>query len=112
MRIEERHDGEVTILDLRGKFILGEGDELLKSRVDEHLGLGRKNLLLNLSDVPYIDSVGLAEIVRTYTAVSRAGGRMKIATPSKRVQNLLTITKLASVFEVFDDPGRAVASFT
>jgi anti-sigma B factor antagonist len=74
MQIEERAAGEVTILDLKGKMTLGEGDEILKDKINSLVLQGRKQLVLNLADVPYIDSAGLGEVVRTYTTVSRQGG--------------------------------------
>jgi len=74
MDIEERVVNSVTILDLKGKLILGEGDEMLRDKVNSLVHQGRKNILLNLEAVPYIDSAGLGEVVRTYTTVSRQGG--------------------------------------
>ena len=74
MQIDERIVNDVTILDLKGKMTLGEGDELLKDKINSLIQQGRKQLVLNLAAVPYIDSAGLGEIVRTYTTVSRRGG--------------------------------------
>ena len=79
MQIEERIVGEVTILDLKGKMTLGEGDELLKDKINSLMNQGRGKILLNLEGVPYIDSAGLGEIVRTYTTVSRQGGTMLVS---------------------------------
>ena len=89
MQIEERVVGEVLILDLKGKMTLGEGDELLKDKINSLISQGRKKLLLNLEGVPYIDSAGLGEIVRTYTTVSRQGGKLKLLNLTKRIQDLL-----------------------
>jgi anti-sigma B factor antagonist len=111
MQIEERVVGDVTILDLKGKMTLGEGDELLKDRINSLIGQGHKKLLLNLEAVPYIDSAGLGEVVRAYTTVSRQGGKLKLLSLTKRIEDLLTITKLITVFEVFDAEGEAVKSF-
>jgi anti-sigma B factor antagonist len=111
MQIEERIVGDVTILDLKGKMTLGEGDELLKDKINSLIHQNQKNLLLNLEGVPYIDSAGLGEIVRTYTTVSRQGGSLKLVNLTKRITDLLSITKLLTVFEVFDSEKDAVASF-
>jgi anti-sigma B factor antagonist len=111
MQIEERSAGDVTVLDLKGKMTLGEGDELLKDKINSLIHQNQKNLLLNLEGVPYIDSAGLGEIVRTYTTVSRQGGALKLVNLTKRITDLLSITKLLTVFETFDLEKDAVASF-
>ena len=111
MRIEEREVGEVLILDLNGKLTIGEGDELLKDKINSLIQQGRRKLVLNLAGVPYIDSAGLGEIVRTYTTVSRQGGELKLLNLTKRIQDLLAITKLLTVFETFDSEQEAVQSF-
>lgn len=112
MHIEERVVSDVTILDLTGKITLGEGDELLKDKINSLLNQGYRKILLNLEGVPYIDSAGLGEIVRTYTTVSRQGGKLKLLNLTKRIQDLLSITKLLTVFETFDAEEPAVASFS
>ena len=81
---DERAVGEVTILDLKGKITLNEGDEVLKDKINP-LMQGKKKILLNLADVPYIDSAGLGEIMRTYTTVSRQGGQLKLVNLTKRI---------------------------
>ena len=111
MVIEERVIGDVTILDLKGKMTLGEGDELLKDKINSLIHQGQKKLLLNLEGVPYIDSAGLGEIVRTYTTVSRQGGNLKLVNLTKRITDLLAITKLLTVFETFDSEPEALKSF-
>jgi anti-sigma B factor antagonist len=111
MVIEERVIGDVTILDLKGKMTLGEGDELLKDKINSLIHQGQKKLLLNLEGVPYIDSAGLGEIVRTYTTVSRQGGSLKLVNLTKRITDLLSITKLLTVFETFDSEPEALKSF-
>ena len=88
MQIEERAVGDVVVLDLKGKMTLGEGDELLKDKVNSLVNQGRKKIVLNLADVPYIDSAGLGEIVRTYTTVSRQGGSLKLLNLTKRITDL------------------------
>ena len=111
MVIEERVIGDVTILDLKGKMTLGEGDELLKDKINSLIHQGQKRLLLNLEGVPYIDSAGLGEIVRTYTTVSRQGGNLKLVNLTKRITDLLSITKLLTVFETFESEAEALKSF-
>jgi anti-sigma B factor antagonist len=112
MQIEERTNNGVVVLDLRGKITLGEGDELLKDKVNSLVNQGFKKIVLNLADVPYIDSAGLGEIVRTYTTVSRQGGSLKLLNLTKRITDLLSITKLLTVFETFESEGDAVRSFS
>lgn len=112
MDIVERTVNDVTILDLKGKMTLGEGDELLKDKINSLLAAGRKKLLLNLEGVPYIDSAGLGEVVRTYTTVSRQGGSLKLLNLTKRIEDLLSITKLLTVFDTFDSEAEAVQSYT
>jgi anti-sigma B factor antagonist len=112
MQIEQRAVGEVTVLDLKGRVTLGEGDELLKDKVNSLLNQGLKKIVLNLAGVPYIDSAGLGEIVRTYTTVSKQGGSLKLLNLTKRITDLLSITKLLTVFETFDDENEAVRSFS
>ncbi len=112
MQIEERAVGDVVVLDLKGKVTLGEGDELLKDKVNSLVNQGQKKIVLNLADVPYIDSAGLGEIVRTYTTVSRQGGNLKLLNLTKRIADLLSITKLLTVFETFDSESEAVRSFS
>jgi len=111
MQIEERVVGDVTILDLKGKITLGEGDEALKDRVGNLANQGRRRILLNLADVPYIDSAGLGGVVSTYTTISRQGGQLKLVNLTKRITDLLSITKLLTVFETFDTEDEAIKSF-
>lgn len=111
MQIEERIVDDVTILDLKGKMTLGEGDELLKDKINSLVSQGHKKLLMNLADVPYIDSAGLGEIVRTYTSISRQGGKLKLLNTSKRIYDLLVITKLVTIFDSYDSEDEAIRSF-
>ena len=111
MEIVERTVSDVTVLDLKGKMTLGEGDELLKDKINSLLAAGKKKLLLNLEGVPYIDSAGLGEVVRTYTTVSRQGGSLKLLNLTKRIEDLLSITKLLTVFDTFDSEQEAVKSY-
>jgi anti-sigma B factor antagonist len=112
MQIDERTVGDVMVLDVKGRITLGEGDELLKDKVNSLLNQGLKKIVLNLAEVPYIDSAGLGEIVRTYTTVSRQGGSLKLLNLTKRITDLLAITKLLTVFETFDSENDAVQSFS
>ena len=112
MQITERPVGEVMILDLKGKITLGEGDELLKDKVNSIVSQGRRKIVLNLAEVPYLDSAGLGEVVRAYTTVSRQGGSLKLLNLTKRITDLLSITKLLTVFDTFDSEDEAVRSFS
>ena len=112
MQITERVVGDVMMLDLKGKITLGEGDELLKDKVNSVVNQGHRKIVLNLADVPYLDSAGLGEVVRAYTTVSRQGGSLKLLNLTKRISDLLSITKLLTVFETFDLESEAVQSFS
>ncbi|MEQ1573593.1 MAG: STAS domain-containing protein [Vicinamibacterales bacterium] len=112
MQIEERAAGDVTLLDLKGKLTLGEGDELLKDKINSMIQQGQRKIVLNLAEVPYIDSAGLGEIVRTYTTISRQGGQLKLLNLTKRITDLLSITKLLTVFDTYDTEADAVRSFS
>jgi anti-sigma B factor antagonist len=112
MQIDERAIGDVMVLDLKGRITLGEGDELLKDKVNSLVNQGHRKVILNLAEVPYIDSAGLGEIVRTYTTVSRQGGSLKLLNLTKRITDLLSITKLLTVFETFDSEQDAIKSFS
>jgi len=111
MEIQERTLQNVVILDLTGKLTIGEGDELLREKINSLIQQGQRNLLLNLEGVPYVDSAGLGEIVRTYTTVSRQGGKLKLVNLTKRITDLLAITKLLTVFDTFESEAEAISSF-
>lgn len=111
MKIVERQVGEIIILDLHGKILIGEGDDALRDAVTKLVDSGAQKILLNLADVPYVDSAGLGEIVRCYTTVSRKGGRLKLINLTKKIQDLLAITKLLTVFETYDSEDEGVKSF-
>ena len=112
MVIEERTIGDVVVLDIKGRVQLGDGDEMLKDKVNSLLNQGRKKIVLNLAEVPYIDSAGLGEVVRTFTTVSRQGGQLKLLNLTKRITDLLAITKLLTVFDTYDSEQDAVQSFS
>ncbi len=112
MKLSTRKVGRVVIIDVDGKVVLGEGDVEIKKNVDGLLQSGNRNLLLNLAKVPYLDSAGLGEIIRCYTALRRNGGNLKLLSPNPRIIDLLTITKLLDVFDTFDNEAAALASFS
>src|SRR5437870_13401834 len=111
MQIEERSVGDAVVHELKGRITLREGDELLKDKVNSLVNQGHRKIILNLAGVPYIDSAGLGEIVRTYTTVSRQAGSLKLLNLTKRITDLLSITKLLTVFETYDSENEAVRSF-
>jgi anti-sigma B factor antagonist len=111
MRIEMRTVSEVRILDCSGKITLGEGTMVIRNTVREILQSGAKNIILNLADINYIDSSGVGEFVSTYTTVVNNGGQLKLLNLTKKLRDLLTITKLLTVFNIFDNEEAALASF-
>jgi len=111
MQITQRLVGDVAVIDMVGKLTLSEGDELLRDKVNSLIQQNQKKIVLNLAEVPYIDSAGLGEIVRTYTTASKNGGSLKLLNLTKRIQDLLAITKLLTVFEVYDSEADALKSF-
>jgi anti-sigma B factor antagonist len=111
MDIKERVVGGVSILDLSGKVVLGEGDLQVKERIKDLLADGQKRILLNLAEVNYIDSAGLGSLISAYTTAKREGGSLKLVNLTKRIKDLLAITKLITVFETFENEPEALASF-
>lgn len=111
MNVKLRHVSGVTVLDLSGKITLGEGSIGLRDAVRDALAAGSKKILLNIGDVSYIDSAGLGELVAAYTSVKNAGGDLKLTNLSKKVKDLLVITKLLTVFDVKEDEKDAIAAF-
>lgn len=111
VRLSTRQVDGVTILDLSGRITLGEGSVQLRDAVRDLLSKGSKKILLNLGDVNYIDSSGIGELVSAYTTVRNQGGDLKLLNLTKKVHDLLQITKLYTVFDVKDDEASAVASF-
>ena len=112
MKFSSRKRDGVAIIDIEGKILLGEGDVEIKQAVDDLLGKGEKNILLNLARVPYIDSAGLGEMIRCFTAIRKSGGNLKLLAPNQRLIDLLTITKLVNVFDWFNEEASAVKSFS
>jgi len=111
MKIDTRTVGEVHILDCSGKITLGEGTMAIRNTVREMLKGGGKKIILNLSEVNYIDSSGIGELVSTFTTVTNAGGQLKLLNLTKKIQELLAITKLLTVFSVYQNEQDAVSSF-
>jgi len=111
MKIETRTVGDVHILDCSGKITLGEGTMAVRNQVRDVLKNGGKKIILNLADVNYIDSSGIGELVSSYTTVTNQGGKLKLLSLTKKIQELLAITKLLTVFSVYDDEQTAVNSF-
>ncbi|MBA3351990.1 MAG: STAS domain-containing protein [Blastocatellia bacterium] len=111
LNITERQAGDVTILDLNGKVTIGEGSVALRSAIRRLLGEGKNKILLNLGSVGYVDSSGIGELVSSFTAVNKEGGTLKLLKLTQKIQDLLAITKLLTVFDVFDDEESALSSF-
>jgi|SRR6185437_9121137 len=112
MKVTTRQVDGVTILDLSGRITLGEGSVQLRDSVRDLLAKGQKHILLNLGDVNYIDSSGIGELVSAYTTARNQGGELKLLNLTKKVHDLLQITKLYTVFDVKDDEASAIQSFT
>jgi anti-sigma B factor antagonist len=112
MKVTTRQVNEVTIVDLSGQIKLGEGSSVLRDTVKDLLGKGRKKILLNLGDINYIDSSGIGELVSAYTSVRNQGGELKLLRLTKKVHDLLQITKLYTVFHILDDEAGAIAAFS
>jgi anti-sigma B factor antagonist len=112
VKLTSRQVGDVTVMDAAGRITLGEGASMFRDAIRELVAKGNKKVLLNLGEVSYIDSSGIGELVSGFTTVTNSGGQLKLVGLSKRVKDLLQITKLYTVFEVFDDETEAVRSFS
>jgi anti-sigma B factor antagonist len=111
LNIAERQGGDVTILDMSGKITIGEGSVALRTAIRRLLEEGKKKILLNLAGVNYIDSSGIGELVSSYTAINKEGGQLKLLNLTQKLQDLLTITKLLTVFDVYENEAEALSSF-
>ncbi len=111
MEIHIRTSGHVTILDLNGSLIIGRSEESLRETVTQLILEERRHLLLNLAEVPTIDSSGIGAMIKSFTSVKAADGKLKVLKPSRMASQLLTITGLMSVLETFDDETKAISSF-
>src|ERR1041384_2303300 len=109
--VSERQAGDVTILDLSGEVRIGDSSVALRDSIRKLAGSGKKKLLLNLAGVKYIDSTGIGELIASYTTITREGGQLKLLNLTDRIQNLLVITKLLTVFDSFEDEAEALKSF-
>jgi anti-sigma B factor antagonist len=112
MDISERVVGGLTILDLNGRLTIGDGAQLLKDKCESLVFQDRKQIIVNLGAVPYIDSGGLGQLVACYATLARAGGRLTLLSVNKKNHDLLSITKLVSVFQTFDSEREAVESYS
>ncbi len=112
MKASNRQVDGITIVDLSGRITLGEGSVTLREAIKDLLGKGQKKILLNLGDVSYIDSSGIGELVSAFTSVRNQGGELKLLHLTKKVHDLLQITKLYTVFDVKDDEAAAIGAFS
>ena len=111
LEVKERQAGDVTILDMDGSVRMGEGAVSLRNSIRGLVDGGKKKILLNLSGVKNIDSSGIGELIANYTTVSRDGGQLKLLNLTEKIQNLLVITKLLTVFDSYDNEAEALNSF-
>ncbi|HEY6804235.1 MAG TPA: STAS domain-containing protein [Pyrinomonadaceae bacterium] len=111
LNIAERQAGDVTVLDMSGKITIGEGSVALRTAIRRLLEEGKKRILLNLAGVGYIDSSGIGELVSSFTAISNAEGQLKLLNLTQKLRDLLTITKLLTVFDVYESEPEALNSF-
>jgi len=111
LNINERQAGDVTILDMSGKITIGEGSVALRAAIRRLLEEGKKRILLNLAGVSYVDSSGIGELVSSYTAINKESGQLKLLNLTQKIQDLLTITKLLTVFDVYDSEAEALNSY-
>ena len=111
MKIDARTIGDVHVLDCSGKITLGEGTIAVRNTVGGILKIGGRKIVLNLGDVNYIDSAGVGELISTYTTVANKGGQLRLLCLTKKVREVLTITKLLTVFQVYDSEPATIDSF-
>ena len=111
VKLNTRKVGDVTVVDVSGRITLGEGSSALRDTLRDLIAQGEKKILLNLSEVSYIDSSGIGELVSGFTSVANAGGTLKLLGLTKRVKDLLQITKLYTVFDVHEEEAHAIRSF-
>lgn len=112
VKLSSRQVGDVTVIDAAGRITLGEGASAFRDAIRDLAAKGNKKLLLNLGEVSYIDSSGIGEMVSGFTSVTNNGGQLKLLGLSKRIKDLLQITKLYTVFDVYDDEAQAIRSFS
>ncbi len=111
LNVRERQAGDVTVLDLEGKITIGEGSVALRSAIRRLIEEGKKKILLNLAGVSYVDSSGIGELVSSYTTLKREEGQLKLLNLTQKIRDLLTITKLLTVFDTYDAEAEALNSY-
>jgi anti-sigma B factor antagonist len=111
LNINERQAGDVTVLDVSGKITIGEGSVALRTAIRRVLEEGKRRILLNLGGVSYLDSSGIGELVSSYTAINKEEGQLKLLNLTQKLQDLLAITKLLTVFDVYENEAEALYSF-
>ncbi|MDQ3686386.1 MAG: STAS domain-containing protein [Acidobacteriota bacterium] len=111
LNIRERQAGDVTVIDMEGKITIGEGSVAVRGAIRRLLEEGKKKVLLNLAGVSYVDSSGIGELVSSFTTINREGGQLKLLNLTQKIQDLLAITKLLTVFDVYEDEATALNSF-
>ena len=111
VKLDTRQVGDVTVIDVSGRITLGEGSSALRDVLKDLVAKGHRKILLNLGDVTYIDSSGIGELVSGFTSMANLGGTLKLLNLTRRVKDLLQITKLYTVFDVHDDEAHAISSF-
>src|SRR5580658_47195 len=111
MQASTRELGEITIVDFKGRITIGEGSKMLREIMVGLLEMGKKQILLNMTDVAHLDSAGIGELVCSHTSVRKQGGQLKLANVNKKVQELLEKTMLSAVFDIHQDEASAVKSF-
>jgi anti-sigma B factor antagonist len=110
-KVKVRQSGDVTILDLSGRITLGEGSGMVRNTIKDAVGAGGRKILLNLHDVTYLDSAGLGELVGSYATITNLGGQVKLLHPQGKVSDMLTVTKLYTIFTSYTDEDEALRSF-
>lgn len=111
MKVSVRESGSVSIIDLKGKITIGSGDIQLRDTITELVNAGKRQILVDMKEVTAIDSSGIGELVGCYTTLANKGGKLKLLHLPPKIQDVLTVTQLITVFDVFEDEGEAIRSF-
>lgn len=111
-KVSSRQVGEVTVVDLEGRITLGEGSSMLRDELRHLVGTNRRKILLNLAEVSYMDSSGVGQLVSGFTTVTNQGGQLKLLKLNKRTKEVLQMTKVATIFEIYDDEAAAIVTFS
>jgi anti-sigma B factor antagonist len=111
MKITTRQEGDITLLGVEGRIMFGDGEDEFRDAVTRGIEAGQLKLVMNMSEVPYVDSAGISQLVRTFVALNKRGGRMTMVCLTRRVRDLLTMTRLLTIMEAFDSEAEAIASF-